>query len=78
MTFQKINCNIVEDRKYLGPMEVLEEVRKVVDRFYPPKTFDGMVAINEKKIMPVGRKEVPVRILMALYACKSIENSLRK
>jgi hypothetical protein len=65
--FQRAFCSNGGDA--LGPEESLEIIRDVVDETFPEDEYGkSWVDIDEDKF-GVGRADIPLRILAALYAC---------
>jgi DNA (cytosine-5)-methyltransferase 1 len=71
--FQKRFCRLKATDGF-GPEEYLEKVRDLVDRYYPEST-DKLVE-NPGEAITIGRKEIPSRILAALYACQTLVERL--
>ena len=70
---QKKFCRIDSSWDF-GPEEYLYKVRELVDRCYP-ETSERLIDNNGDTIQ-IGRKEIPAKVLAALYACQTLVERL--
>jgi len=77
LTFQKLYCKLLKDDKLLSPMDVLEKIRDIVDKYYPKDGFKEVMISNEGALISINRPEIPLRIMMALYGCLFITETIR-
>jgi len=64
---------LLSDSNHFSPDELVENIKEVLDDVYPDKKYNTKV-IENGELIQIGKKELPVRILMAFYALnKAIE-----
>lgn len=64
---------LLSDSEHLGPDELLEGIKEILDRYYPEEEYDGELIENGDKLK-IPKNDIPVRIIMGYYALnKAIE-----
>ncbi len=70
--FQNKFC-LLSDSNHFSPDELLDTIRKVLDKYYPEENY-GKTLIQNGDLLKIAKEEVPVRIIMAFYALnKAVE-----
>lgn len=77
-TFQELNCKIKLSKKMLSPYQTLEKIKKIVDKYFPERSFKDETVDNSRRIICLNKDEIPIRIVAGLYACKTIEQKVKK
>jgi len=62
----------------IGPFRYLEEIKELVDKFYPDDIYFTINVDNSDRKIAIDDDEIPIRILAALYACNYFVNMLTK
>lgn len=75
-TLQEIYCRLGGFDGLMGPMEILEAVKELVDRHYPEWGYGDKQIDNSGGWIQIKRGYVPLRTLAALYACKWVTRTL--
>jgi len=72
LEFQRIYCNLVRPNGHFGPIQTLYSISNLIDKHF---SSDNQMLPN-KTIKEIGSKEIPLRIAVALYACKYVEQAV--
>lgn len=72
---QERYCNINEDKKLLKPEELLEEVRNLIDTYFPVSEYENFMIKNDF-LINIDRIEVPLRQIVWFYILNKIIKKL--
>lgn len=80
--FQQQHTSLVPNKHFYTPRESLVKIKEIVDRIFPESDYKDVFISNldkyNKSIITFDKKEssaiIPLRILLALYATKSISD----
>lgn len=73
--FQKIYTRRLESDK-LGPNDALEEIKDVLDKYFPESDFERFHVDNSDKKIDVSDDEIPLRILVSYWGVKYLCDSV--
>jgi DNA (cytosine-5)-methyltransferase 1 len=70
LSFQRTYCRL--DNSKFGPEEALDQIRILVDSYFPDSDSDDAVMDNSDRLIPIDHSKIPLKILAALYSVNRV------